>query len=256
MQTMSTLGYILLFTALGSVISLVGGFLLLFREKIAQKISHYLASFAAGTLLGSAFFDLLPEAAQSGEELGINIFFWALVGMLLFFLLERYIHWFHHHHEHTKEERKSIIPLVVLGDTFHNIIDGIVIAATILVDIRLGIVTAVAVMTHEIPQEIGDFGIMLHRGLSRKKILLINVLSAASAIVAGVITYYVGGSVEGLLPIFLSLAAGFFIYIAASDLIPEIHGEDRKGVALIETMLLFVGVGVIWIAVSLLEHGF
>lgn len=253
---MSTLGYILLFTSLGSIVSLVGGFLLLFREKIAVKISHYLASFAAGTLLGTAFFDLLPEAAHEGEALGINVFLWTLIGILFFFLLERYIHWFHHHHEHTQEDRKSVIPLVVLGDTFHNMIDGIVIAATVLVDVRLGMVTALAVMAHEIPQEIGDFGIMLHRGISRKKILLINVLSAASAILAGVITYYIGGSVESLLPIFLSLAAGFFIYIAASDLIPEIHGEDRKGVALIETVLLFVGVLVIWIAVSFLEHGF
>lgn len=252
---MSILGYILIFTLLGSVISLVGGILLLSKEKFAIKISHYLASFAAGALLGTAFFDLLPEAAHEGEEIGVDIFTWVLLGILIFFLLERFIHWFHHHHEHPKnsEKKKTVVPLVVLGDSVHNFIDGVVIAASFLISIPLGVTTALAVAAHEIPQEIGDFGILLHRGLSRKRVLVINLLSSLTALVGAGLTFLLGSSLEGLLPIFLALTAGFFIYIAASDLIPEIHNEDVRKVALIETILLLVGVLVIYIAVTLLE---
>ena len=158
--------YILFFTLIGSVFSLIGGVVLLFKEKFALKISHFLASFAAGVLLGAAFFDLLPEAAHKGEELGINVFSWALIGIVVFFLIERSIHWFHHHeefHEH-KKESKSTIPLIIIGDTVHNFVDGIVIAATFMISAPLGIVTALSVTAHEIPQEIGDFGLLLHKG--------------------------------------------------------------------------------------------
>ncbi len=245
--------YILVFTLIGSVFSLAGGIILLAKEKFAIKISHLLASFAAGALLGTAFFDLLPEAmADAGD---IDIFAWVLVGILFFFLLERFINWFHHHHEHPiiPSEKKSTIPLIILGDSIHNFIDGVVIAASFLISIPLGITTAIAVAAHEIPQEIGDFGILLHRGLSRKKVLIINLLSALTSLLGAVLTYFIGTSIHGILPIFLSLTAGFFIYIAASDLIPEIHNQDNKKIAAIETILLFLGVLVVYIAVSLLE---
>lgn len=256
---MSILSYILVFTFLGSIVSLIGGFILLSQGKIASKISHFLAAFAAGVLLGTAFVDLLPEALEYAEESGaeVNIFIWTLAGILGFFLLERFIHWFHHHHntgDLNQEEKKTAIPLIVLGDTFHNFIDGIVIAATFLVDIKLGMITTLAVAAHEIPQELGDFGLMLHRGLSKSKILTVNLVSAAVAILGAVITFFLGDIVEGILPILLSLAAGFFIYIALSDLIPEIHGEDRKNVAFWETVLLILGVVVIWLAVTTLEQ--
>ena len=253
---MSTLANILLFTFLGSIGALVGGLILLSKEKFALKISHFLASFAAGVLLGAAFFDLLPEAAHEGEELGINVFSWALIGIVVFFLIERSIHWFHHHeefHEH-KKESKSTIPLIIIGDTVHNFVDGIVIAATFMISAPLGIVTALSVAAHEIPQEIGDFGLLLHKGLSRKKIILVNVLSASVAILGALLTYSLGNVLEPYLPILLALTAGFFIYIASSDLIPEIHYEKRKGFALIESILLLVGVLVVWISVSLLGH--
>lgn len=253
---MSTLAYILLFTFLGSVSALIGGFILLSKEKFALKISHFLASFAAGVLLGTAFFDLLPEAIHEGERRDVDVFFYTLIGIVLFFLIERFIHWFHHHeepHEHEKET-KSTVPLIIIGDTVHNFIDGIVIAATFLVSIPLGIVTSLAVVTHEIPQEIGDFGLLLHKGLKRKKIIIFNLLSASAAFMGAMITYLLGGElVKGYIPIFLSLTAGFFIYIASSDLIPEIHYEKRRGFALIETLLLIFGIVVIWISVSLLE---
>lgn len=256
---MTVLGYIVLFTLIGSVLSLVGGIALLTREKFALKISHYLASFAAGALLGTAFLDLLPEAHHEAEEVlekgggEINIFLWGLIGVLIFFLLERFIHWFHHHHDHKTTKEKSIIPLVVLGDSLHNFIDGVVIAATFMVSIPLGIVTTIAVAAHEIPQEVGDFGILLHKGLKRRKILLLNIASSLTAVLGALLTYIAGESIEGMLPVFLSLAAGFFIYIAASDLIPEIHNEEKKKVALIETVLLLVGVLVVYLAIGIIE---
>lgn len=255
---MGILTYIVVFTLIGSVVALVGGVFLLAREKLAVKISHYLASFAAGALLGTAFFDLLPEAAEQAKELGeTDIFIWTLIGILSFFLLERFIHWFHHHHDHTsaelKKEAKSIVPLVILGDSVHNFIDGVVIAATFLVSIPLGIVTTLAVAVHEIPQEIGDFGILLHRGMKKGKILLANLLSALAALAGAILTYLAGESIGAFLPILLSLSAGFFIYIAASDLIPEIHNEDKRVVAFIETLLLFLGVLTIWLTVTSLQ---
>lgn len=255
---MSTLAYILLFTFLGSIASLIGGVILLSKETFALKISHFLASFAAGVLLGTAFFDLLPEAIHEGKGLEDNIFFATLLGIVLFFLVERFIHWFHHHeepHEHEKET-KSTVPLIIIGDTVHNFIDGIVIAATFLVSIPLGVVTSLAVVAHEIPQEIGDFGLLLHKGLKRKKILIFNILSASASFLGAILTYVLGSDlVEKYIPTFLALTAGFFIYIASSDLIPEIHYEKRRGFAVIESLLLVFGIVVIWISVNLLEAG-
>lgn len=253
---MSTLAYILLFTFIGSIGALIGGFTLLFYEKIALKISHFLASFAAGVLLGAAFFDLLPEAASEGEKAGIDVFFWALFGIVLFFILERLIHWFHHHEEYHEHERgsKTTVPLIIIGDTVHNFIDGVVIAATFMISIPLGIVTAIAVFAHEIPQEIGDFGLMIHKGLSRKRIILVNILSAASAFLGAGIAYASGNFLENYIPIFLALTSGFFIYIATSDLIPEIHYEKRKGFALIESILLILGIIVIWLSTHFLPE--
>jgi len=254
---MSTLGYILLFTFIGSLGALIGGLILLSYEKFALKISHFLASFAAGILLGTAFFDLLPEAVHEGEEAGIDIFPWALFGIVLFFLVERFIHWFHHHEEFHKDEKesKSTLPLIIFGDTMHNFIDGVVIAATFMVNVPLGIATAISVFAHEIPQEIGDFGLMLHKGLKPTKIILVNALSAAVAFIGAIMTYLLGNVLEPYIPAFLAVTAGFFIYIASSDLIPDIHHEKRKGFAFIESALLVIGVVAMAISVSLLEHG-
>lgn len=252
---MSTLAFIVLFTLIGSVASLLGGAILLIKEKIAIKISHFLSAFAAGALLATAFFDLLPEAQSEAGEM--NIFLFALGGFLFFFLIERFIHWSHHHQsgevEPTKKAPKSIVALINIGDSVHNFVDGVVIASTFMVSIPLGIVTSFAVAAHEIPQEIGDFGIMLHHGVKRKKVLLFNVLSALTSLIGAVLTFVYGDAIKGLLPLFLSIAAGFFIYIAASDLIPEIHNEEKRSIALIETVLLLLGVFVIWGATQLLE---
>jgi len=245
----------LLFTFIGSIGALIGGFILLSREKFAIKISHLLASFAAGILLGSAFFDLLPEALHEGEERGIDVFLWALIGIVFFFLVERFIHWFHHHEEyHDEKETKTTLPLIIFGDTMHNFLDGIIIAATFMVSIPLGITTSIAVFAHEIPQEIGDFGLMIHKGLKRSRIILVNIVSAAVAILGALLTYVLGESIEKQIPVLIALTAGFFIYIAASDLIPEIHHERRKNYIIYETLLLLFGVVLIWFATSSLPE--
>lgn len=250
---MTTLQYILVFTLLGSLVSLVGGVLLIFSKRLASRAAHLISAFAAGAFLGAVFFDLLPEAAETAGE-DVNIFAWTFAGIIAFYLLERTIHWFHHHPKAEDHAHDATVPLIILGDTIHNFVDGIVIAATFMTDIRLGMVTTLAVAAHEIPQEIGDFGVLLQKGLSRGKTLVVNVLSAVAALVGAVLTYYVGGQIEGVLPIFLALTAGFFIYIATSDLIPEIHHNHAKNFAAVETLLLFAGAGVVWLAIELLEH--
>lgn len=258
LDTVSPLAAILLFTSLASIGALAGGLALLAKQEFAIKISHFLTAFAAGVLLASAFFDLLPEALHEGEKTGLNIFAWTLAGLLLFFVAEQIIHWFHHHseahHEHDKES-KATIPLIIAGDTIHNFVDGVVIAATFLVDVRLGAVTALAVAAHELPQEIGDFALLLHKGLSRMKVVLINLASAAAALAGALGAYIFGNALEGYVPISLSLTAGFFIYIATSDIIPEIHYETRRPAALLKSGLLLCGVAVIYISLALISHG-
>lgn len=244
--------YIILFTAIGGILSLIGGILLLARPKFANNISHLLASFAAGALLGTAFFDLLPESLHESDP--ESVFMSVLIGILFFFLLERFLHWSHHHSSDMEITKgKPVVALIVVGDTIHNFIDGIAIAATFLVSIPLGIVTAIAVGAHEIPQEIGDFGILLKEKVKRKRIILINVFSALAAILGAVLMYMFGEAGEHIVPIVLPITAGFFIYIALSDLIPEIHHENRKGFALKETIMLVFGVVTIYFVINALH---
>ena len=260
---MDTLAYIFIFTLIVSVVSLVGGVLLLLKEKFAFRISHYLSAFAAGALLATAFFDLIPEATEHMEELGmeLNIPLWTLIGVLAFFILERFIH--HHHssprfageagHGKSIEEKSTVIPLIILGDTMHNFTDGVAIAATFLISIPLGIVTSLAVAAHEIPQEIGDFGLMLNRGMKKSKVLMINFYSSLAAMIGAILTYIYKDQIVGLLPVVLAITSGFFIYIALANLIPEIHNRDNQKVAFWETVMLFMGVLVVYFAISSLE---
>lgn len=249
---MDIIWYILFFTLISSVASSAGGILLIIKEKFIRKISHFLISFAAGTLLGAAFFDLLPEAEEAVlEGSSADIFLWALAGILIFFLLERFIH--HHGHGKHHEEEKSVVSLVIIGDSLHNFIDGVATAATFLISIPLGIVTALAVAAHEIPQEIGDFGLLLHKGVSRKNVILLNFYSSLAALVGAILTYWIKDAIQGLLPMILALTSGFFIYIAVANLIPEIHLQGNRQKAFWETIMLLLGVLTIYWVVTLLE---
>lgn len=245
--------YIIIFNFLGSIISLCGGVLLLFKQKLALKVSHFISAYAAGALLATAFFDLLPESLEEAEKTGVNIFLWTLLGFLFFFLLERFIHWFHGHSHNHEQDAKPTVPLIVLGDSIHNFIDGVAITTTFMASIPLGIVTSIAVGLHEIPQEIGDFGLLLHKGVKPKKVFLVNFTSALVSFAGALLTFLAGATINGIFPIFLAITAGFFIYIAAADLIPEIHHENRKGFAVYETLLLIAGVVTFWLSLYLLS---
>lgn len=250
---MSTLWLVILFSLIGGLLSLIGGFLLISSKKRAKKMALYATPFAAGALLAAAFLDLLPEAEHLGNiEVALLA---SLIGILFFFLLERFLRWFHHHHEHEKTDKKDPkIPLIIIGDTIHNFIDGVAIAAGFLVDPLTGIVVTIAVAAHEIPQEIGDFGLLLQKGLSRKKVIIVNVLSALTTTIAAVSFYLIGSATTLSLDIVLGIVAGFFIYIAVSDIIPMIHKHEEKVLAGPQTLLLIAGVIIVGTTSSLLHQ--
>lgn len=242
------LAYIILFTLAGSILSLFGSLFLLLKQKITQDFSQKLISFAAGALIAAAFLDLLPEASELAED--ADIFLPAFLGFLSFFFAEKYIRLFHYHHGHG--EKPSTF-LVLAGDGVHNFVDGVTIAVAFLVSIPLGIATTIAVAAHEIPQEIADMGVLLANGLSKTKALFFNFLSAATALLGAIIAFTIAGQIEKYLYLFLAIAAGHFIYIAASDLIPELH-ERETGRKNIDTLLLFIlGIFVIFGAKFIFE---
>ncbi len=254
---MSLLATILIFNLIGSILSLLGGILLFLKKSVSHQVAHFLSSYAAGVLLGTALFDLLPEAIEEADLIGdaTTVLTYTLVGILFFFLLERFLHWFHHHGLEIHElKSKPVVPLLIVGDSIHNFIDGVAIAATFMVNVPLGIVTTFAVGAHEIPQEIGDFGLMIKHGLSKKRVILINLLSAMFSILGVFLAFYFGSQIEGLTVICLSVTAGFFLYIALSDLIPEIHHENKKGLAIYETLCLLFGVSSILVALFIIKE--
>lgn len=235
---------------LSSVFGLTGGFLLLWRQAGVKRWAHFFVSFAAGAMIGAAFFDLLVEANNEYPGQLTEIFAWVMVGFFLFFLIERIIFWHHHSHsEDVHSEQSPIIPLIIIGDTLHNFIDGTIIAGTFLVSLPLGIATAIAVFFHEIPQEIGDFSIMIAKGMPRKSVALWNVLGALVSPLAAIITVLVAQRIQGIELPLLGIAAGNFIYIAAADLIPEIHREKKLFMSFMQLGLMLVGLLVIvWLS--------
>jgi zinc and cadmium transporter len=199
-------------------------------------------------LLAATFFDLLPESLHQIEaEVATQ---WVLAGIIAFFLLEHFVNWFHHHHEHGKAE-VAPAPLIVLGDSIHNLLDGIAIGAAFLIDVPTGIVAAIAVAAHEIPQEIGDFGLLLKFGYEKRKVILINIASALMSTVGALVTFWLGSEAELPVGVLLAITAGMFIYIAASDLIPTIHEESKKKIGHLAAVLLLVGIVVVGVTTTI-----
>lgn len=249
---MSVLTYIIIFALIGGLVSISVGALLLRSRSTARQLAYWATPFAAGALLAAVFLDLLPEGVAETEA--TQVFYAALAGVLLFFVAERFLRWFHHHHQH--EGSDPAVPLIVAGDTMHNALDGVAIAAAFLVSIPTGIVTTIAVAAHEIPQEIGDFGLLLQKGVRRKKVLLLNLFSSLATVVAAVITYLVGSSEQLPLGILLGLSAGFLLYIALSDIIPTLH-ENPKTAKLFDWQTYMVLLGVIVVAIGItLAHDY
>ena len=249
---MATIAHVIFYSLVGGVFSLAGGFLLLSNTKIAGLLARYATPFAAGALLSAAFIDLLSEAAHAGDiDQALQ---YTLIGILAFFLLERFLHWFHHHHVHEDKKMDPRVSLIIVGDTIHNFIDGIAIASGFLVNVQTGVVVTLAVAAHEIPQEIGDFGLLLHKGLTRRKVVIVNVLSATATTVAAVAFFLLGNEYTIPIDTVLGMVAGFFIYIAVSDIIPTIHKNEEKVLAGPQTLLLMLGVLTVGVVTTML-HG-
>ena len=176
---------------------------------------------------------------------------WALIGFLVFFVMERFLRWFHHHHEHEAKGDQSNRSLIIIGDTLHNFIDGLAIGAAFLVSIPTGIITTLAVSAHEIPKELGTFALLLDRGWKDKTVVLANIATAIATIIAAVIVFNLGKDISELVAPLLAMTAGFFIYVAASDIIPDIHEQPQK-VGTIQAMMLVIGVILVGLVITLL----
>ena len=247
---------VLFWSLIGSVVSLVGGVALLGSKLLRDKAIRYGLPFGAGALLAAAFISLLPEALEGSDAHSVALY--ALGGFLAFFILERLLGWFHHHESHHHKEAhgardKSHQALVIIGDTLHNAIDGVAIGAAFIVSPAAGIATALAVAAHEIPQEIGNFSILLGKGMRVRNVIIVNVLSALATVVTALATYLLGGAADFNPALLLAVAAGFFIYIAASDIIPDIHEKPRRE-GNVQAAMLLIGVVVIGGIISLAPH--
>lgn len=237
-----------------SVLGISGGILLIYRENWARLISKYLINFSIGALLGVVFLDLLPEVIEKSAEVE-NILVYSLIGILLFYLLEKTLLWYHHHSEemvfhkrHTAEEKAHPVGyLITFGDGLHNFIDGLVIAAGFLIDFKLGLATSIAVLFHELPQEIGEFAILLHSGFNKTKVIISSFAAQMTAILGFVLGFYYLSYFANLDVILAAVAVGSFIYIAATDLLPETHREKQLGKILIQVLFLISGILVIWL---------
>ncbi len=251
---MSTLLWIILATTLVSLLSLIGIITLALSDRLLKKILLALIGLSAGTLLGGAFLHLIPESIEElGPIIGLdNISLLILVGFTIFFVLEKIL-WRHCHDKECKIHTFAYINLV--GDGVHNFIDGLIIATSFLINVELGIIATTAVLVHEIPQEIGDFGVLVYGGLSKKKALIFNFITALTALAGGLIGYlaipYLGDFQHYILPI----AAGGFIYIGASDLVPELHKEKHTSRTIMAFMTFIFGIFLMWLVKLIFEGG-
>jgi len=232
-----------------SLLSFVGVLFLAFQKEILEKIIFFLVSFAAGVLLGDVFLHLLPEAvAESGFSLTISLA--VLSGILIFFILEKFIYWHHCHLSPAEKHPHSFALMNLFGDGLHNFIDGLVIAGSFSNSFSLGAATTMAVIFHEIPQEIGDFGVLIHGGFSRGKALLLNFVSALMALLGVVVGLFLASKTIAFSQLILPLTAGGFLYIAGTDLIPELHKETNFKKSLGQILGLILGIVVMLILAS------
>ncbi len=245
---MITLFYILLMTVAGSIGSVaVGGIFLFFKDSFRKRLLPCLVSYATGTLLGAAFLGMIPKALHDLEPM--RVFQVLLLGILVFFVLEKIMIWRHCHHEDCKVH-KSEGGLILIGDALHNFIDGVIIAAAFLVSAPFGFLTALTVISHEIPQEAGDFAILLHSGYSRKKAILYNLLSSATSLIGALLGYFFLKDMMEFIPYIMVLSASSFIYIAIADLVPGLHQYPSLRSGVMQFVLILTGIATI----ALMSH--
>ena len=259
---MTVLAYILAACLAGTLLSLALAALVAFRLK-ASWIST-LVSYAVGALLGVAFLDLLPHIFHEARHPQRAASF-VLAGILFFFMLEKLFLWRHHHHQSAEEQAEAEEEMrhsghdhgrsgwmIIFGDSFHNFTDGVIIAGAFIADIKLGVVTALAIIAHEIPQEIGDFVVLLHSGFARGRALLWNMVSGMSAVLGGLVGYFALNAVSGWLPEILGFAAASMIYVAVADLIPGLHRKTAISDSLTQLAFIALGIASIWAIHALL----
>ncbi|MDD2688963.1 MAG: ZIP family metal transporter [Candidatus Omnitrophica bacterium] len=232
-----------------SLISFIGVISLLLKENLLSKILLLLISFSAGALIGGAFLHLIPEAAEKSGHSEVYLF--VIVGFILFFILEKYLHWRHCHKG--KCEIHTFTYLNLIGDGAHNFIDGLIIGSAFVVNINFGIATSFAIIMHEIPQEIGDFGVLVYGGLNKNKALFYNFLSALTAILGTIIGFVLANTSAVFLKLLMPVAAGGFIYIASCDLIPELHKQQDIKKASLAMAVFILGVAFMYFA-ALIHH--
>ena len=238
---------ILIATILISVLSFTGALVLFLKENLLKKILLILVAFSAGSLIGGAFLHLIPEVIDefgTNEDQVLKIFLFVILGFCTFFIIEQFIR-SHHHHDMDCEDcpkTESFSYLILISDAIHNFIDGLIIAVSFVASFPIGVATAIAVAMHEIPQEIGDFGVLVYGGMKKIKALFLNFLSASFVILGGVIGFFLSGQIQGLVVFLLPFAAGHFIYISAADLIPEIKHETNKKKSVIHFISFFLGI--------------
>ena len=229
-----------------SLLSVLG--ILIFLKKGSEKIIIYLVSFSVGALFGDVFIHLLPEIAPFTLKISLMILF----GILASFVLEKFIHWRHCHVETTKSHPHPFAYVNLVGDGIHNFIDGVLIAGSYLINFHTGLATTIAVVLHEIPQEFGDFGVLLHAGFSRAKALFFNFLSAITAIIGAALILVLGNIFENMVIYLLAFAAGNFLYLAGSDLVPELHKETKPSKSFLQLLFMILGV-IVMLSLLLIE---
>ena len=244
-----TIYYIIASTFIISLISFVGAFALVLKEKALDNILLVLVALSAGGLIGGAFLHLLPEAIKNAGNTGLAVFLYLIIGFCVFFIMEQFLRWHHcHKTEHSHDAHtKPLSYLILISDGIHNAIDGLVIAASFVASPALGIATCTAVVLHEIPQEFGDFGVLVYSGMKPKKALTYNFISGLTAILGGIAGYYLVESVSGSILFLIPFAAGNFIYIACSDLIPEIQYKDHLGHSLLYFFIFIIGISLMFL---------
>jgi zinc and cadmium transporter len=241
-----TLIYAFIAISIVSLLSLVGIIALSMKEHFLDRILFYLVSFSAGTILGTAFFDLLPESIELANT--SIIFPYIGIGFLLFFFIERSIYWYHghgHSHDEYAGSVKSYVYLNLVGDGIHNLIDGMVITTTFLISIPLGISATIAIIFHELPQEIGDFAILIFGGFSKKRALIFNFLTAITSFLGLTIAFFLI-NIDGFGGLLISLSAGGFIYLSASELLPEIRKEEILRKSIVQYIIFVFGMFFVW----------
>jgi len=237
---MADLVVILASVTVVSLVSLIGILFVGLKQALLGQILMVLIGFASGSMIGAVFFDLLPESL---ENTGPGIWQYVVIGIVFFFVMEKFLHWRHCHDEKCPVHPFAYLNLV--GDGVHNFVDGAVIAANFLISYSLGIATTLAVLFHEIPQELGDYGVLVYGGFGRKKALTYNFLSALTAVAGSLVTYYLASRVQGV-ALLVPFAAGGFIYIAATDLMPELHKRSQAKESLIQLVTFVAGIGLMF----------